>query len=159
MRNILIVAMAFISFSVFSNEVKIHVKLSPAGSFQAVSNKIAGRVAKKDGMIRANRVFVPIESFKTDIDLRDEHFKKHLKMADHPRAILSKLVGKDGKAKGTLEVAGVQKEIMISYKEEGNKIKAQFDVKASDFQLAKAQYMGVGVEDQVRVEVELTVGE
>ena len=159
MKKIFVLALSLISLNALANEVRIHVQLSPAGSFQAVSEKVTGRAARKDGMIRANRIFVPIDSFKTEMDLRDEHFKKHLKMADHPRAIVSRLIGKDGKANAVLEVAGVKKPIAITYKENGKKIKAQFSVKASDFELSKAQYMGVGVEDQVKVEVEFEVSE
>lgn len=155
MKKILATGLLFLSLNVFSQEVKIHVTLSPAGSFQATSDKVSGRVIKKEGILRASRITVPVDSFKTEIDLRDEHFKKHLKMKDHSRAILKKMIGQNGNAKGVLEVAGVDKPIAIKYQEKGNLILATFTVKASDFKLDKAQYMGVGVEDQVKVDVKI----
>jgi polyisoprenoid-binding protein YceI len=98
---------------------------------------------------------VPIKSMKTGIDLRNEHFWKHLNHEKHPKAVLSNIVGKDGKATGTLEVAGVKKPVTITYTEQGNLITAKFKVNATDYKLPKAQYMGVGVQDSVEGEVQL----
>lgn len=144
----------FISFSIFAKtEVKVFVSLSPAGSFEAVSEKIKGNVIKKDNTVTADKMWVSIETLKTGIDLRDEHFWKHLNSSNKPKAILTKVKGVNGKAQGVLEVNGVQKPIEISYKEKDGNLYAQFSVKASAFNLPKAEYLGVGVSDLVKVEV------
>lgn len=145
------------SLSAFaSNKLALNVELSPAGSFQATTEKVKGEIIKnKDGSVSAKELSVKIKTIKTGIDLRNEHFWKHLNYNKHPKAVLSGIKGSNGKATGTLEVAGVKKPIDISYTESGNTIKATFKVKASDYKLPAAQYMGVGVEDTIQGEVSL----
>lgn len=155
MKKQFLTALALVSsFSALAaNKLALNVELSPAGSFTATTDKIKGDVTKnKDGSVTAKELTVPIKSLKTGIDLRDEHLKKHLGYKEHPQAKLSDIKGKDGKATGVLEVAGVKKPIDITYTEEGNNINAKFKVKASEYKLPTAQYMGVGVEDGIEGE-------
>jgi polyisoprenoid-binding protein YceI len=126
--------------------------LSPAGSFNAVSNKAKGNIIKTGDTFTADKISVSIESFKTGIDLRDEHTWKHMNSSKNPKAVLSDVKGKGGKATGTLEVNGVKKPINITYKEVGSDINAKFTVKASEFGMKKAEYLGVGVVDTINVE-------
>lgn len=138
------------------NKLALNVELSPAGSFQATTDKVKGDIIKnKDGSVTAKQLTVNIKSMKTGIDLRNEHFWKHLNFEKHPKAVLSDIKGKDGKATGQLEVAGVKKPIEMTYSEEGNNIHAKFKVRASDYKLPTAQYMGVGAADDVQGEVSL----
>lgn len=146
------------SLSVFAQKAVVSVTLTPAGSFQATSTKVKGKLVDKGGEITADKITVNVESFKTGIDLRDEHFAKHLKASKKPAAekvTLSNLKAKDGKATADLEVNGVKKPITITYKVEGDVVKAKFNVKASTFELPKAEYLGVGVSDDVVVDVEM----
>ncbi len=133
----------------------MNVTLTPAGSFQAVSNKAKGNVIKTGDSFTADKISVSIESFKTGIDLRDEHTWKHLNSTKHPKAILSDVKGQGGKATGQLEVNGVKKPVNISYSVAGADINAKFSVKASDFGLPPKEYLGVGVGDTVTVEAVL----
>ena len=73
----------------------------------------------------------------------------------HPKAVLTDVKGQGGKATGTLEVNGVKKPITISYKEAGQEVHAKFAVKASEFGMSKAEYLGVGVNDVINVEATL----
>lgn len=156
MKIILVVLTLLTSLASFAEEkITLFVTLSPAGSFQAVSKKPKGNLIKENGAFSADKISVSIESFKTGIDLRDEHFWKHLKSEKNPKAVLHGLKGQSGKASGTLEVNGVKKPIAIAYTEKGSEILAKFKVKASDFALPKAEYLGVGVDDVVTVEVSL----
>ena len=142
------------SFTTFAeNKVTLFVELSPAGSFQAVSQKAKGNILKAGDVVTADKISVSIESFKTGIELRDEHTWKHMNSTKHPKAILTDVKGQGGKATGTLEVNGVKKPISINYKVVGQEINAKFTVKASDFAMAKAVYLGVGVNDVINVEV------
>jgi polyisoprenoid-binding protein YceI len=139
-----------------SNKLTLNVELSPAGSFQAITDKVKGDILKqKDGTITAEKLSVNIKSMKTGIDLRNEHFWKHLNAEDHPKVTLYDFKGKDGKASGKLEVAGTKRPIEITYSEQGGSINAKFKVNSSAYKLPKAQYLGVGVEDVVQGEVTL----
>ena len=148
-----ILLFSFVSFA--SGKVTLYVTLSPAGSFQAVSNKAKGDIIKQGEVFTADKISVSIESFKTGIELRDEHTWKHLKSDKHPEAILTNVKGQDGKATGVLEFSGVRKPVTMTYKVSGSEIDARFSVKASDFDLSKVEYLGVGVNDVIVVEAKL----
>lgn len=143
------------SMAMAENKVVLNVGLVPAGSFQATSLKPKGDLKKTGESFSADKIVVSIESFKTGIDLRDEHFWKHLKSSTHPKATLSNLKAQGGKATADLEVNGVKKPVNITYKVAGQEVLADFTVKASDFTLPKAEYLGVGVSDEVKVNVTL----
>ena len=147
--------LVFSTFTMAENKIILNVGLSPAGSFQATSLKPKGDLKKNGNTFTADKIIVSIESFKTGIDLRDEHFWKHMKSSTQPKATLSNLKAANGKAIAQLEVNGIKKPIQITYKEVGNEVHADFTVKASDFKLPKAEYLGVGVSNDVLVNVVL----
>ena len=132
-----------------ANQVKLYVSLSPAGSFEAVSEKMKGNLVKQNGNFSADKLTVSVESFKTGIELRDEHFWKHMKSS---RITMSNVKGSAGKGTGVLEINGVKKPVTMAYVEKGSDLTATFNVKPSEFKLQKAQYLGVGVNDDVKVE-------
>lgn len=152
MKTLVVLSLLTLSFSSFANKVTFNVTLSPAGSFQAVSNKAKGNIIKTGDSFSADKISVSIESFKTGIDLRDEHTWKHMNSSKHPKAILSDVKGQGGKATGTLEVNGVKKPVNIAYTVAGENVNAKFSVKASEFGMSKAEYLGVGVNDVINVE-------
>lgn len=137
------------------NKIIVNVDLAPAGSFQATSLKPKGDLKKNGDSFTADKIIVSVESFKTGIDLRDEHFWKHLKSSTHPKVILSNLKAKGGQATADLEVNGVKKPVQIMYKVDGEQVTANFSTKASHFALPKAEYLGVGVSDEVKIDVTL----
>jgi hypothetical protein len=156
MKAILALCLMLVSFVTFAeSKVTLFVGLSPAGSFQAVSKKPKGNIFKQGESFTADKISVSIESFKTGIDLRDEHTWKHMNSTKHPKAILTNLKAQGGKATATLEVNGVKKPINIVYKANGKEIDAKFAVKASEFNMPKAEYLGVGVNDVIKVEAVL----
>src|SRR5262245_20431347 len=132
MKYVFTSLMLMASLSSFAaSKVAINVELNPAGSFQAATDKVKGDILKaKDGSVSAKELTVMIKTMKTGIDLRNEHFWKHLDFKNHPKAVLSDIKGKDGKATGTLEINGVKKPIDIAYSESGSNINATFKVKA-----------------------------
>ena len=144
----------FASFSVLAeSKLVVNVELNPAGSFQATSENLRGELIKKNGVFTAKNISVNVESLKTGIDLRDEHFWKHMNSSKYNQAVISDLKGENGKATAQLEVAGVKRMIQISYQEEGNNIVGKFTVNAHDFKLPQAEYLVIGVEDKVVSEV------
>lgn len=156
MKNLIVLTLLLASFSSFAEEkVTLFIKLTPAGDFQAVSKKLKGNLIKEKGAFRSDKLSVSIESFKTGIDLRDEHFWKHLNSSKHSKATLTNLKAQNGKGVATLEVNGIKKPVSISYVEKGQEVEAKMKVKASDFSLPKAEYLGVGVSNDVNVVVTL----
>jgi hypothetical protein len=73
----------------------------------------------------------------------------------HPKANLTELKAKDGKGTAILEINGIKKAFNLTFAEKGQEVEAKFKLKASDFSLPKAEYLGVGVDDIVGVEVTL----
>lgn len=156
MKFVLVLCLLLSTAAAFAKaKISIFVSLSPAGSFTAVSEKPKGNLFKQGDSFTADKVSVSIESFKTGIDLRDEHFWKHLNSSKHQKAVLTDLKATGGKATANLEVNGVKKPVAIVYKVTGQEVVARFAVKASQFNLPKAEYLGVGVEDTVKVEAVL----
>lgn len=151
--TLVLVLFSFVALA--ENKVTLFITLSPAGSFQAVSTKPKGNIIKQGDVVTADKISVSIESLKTGIELRDEHTWKHLNSNKHPKAILTNVKGQGGRATGTLEVNGVKKPVNIAYKLAGQDVNAKFKVKASDFKLSKAEYLGVGVDDTITVEATL----
>jgi hypothetical protein len=142
----------FISTHAFAEKITLLVSLSPAGSFQAESKKLKGDVFFEKGIFYADRISVSIESFKTGIELRDEHFWKHLNSKKHPKATLLGLKAQSGQGSAILEINGIKKKVTISYDSKNDIVIAKFRVKASEFGLPKAEYLGVGVSDDVEVQ-------
>lgn len=150
----LILALCLMTSNAFSEDkIILNIGLNPAGSFMATSTKPKGKLTKDGDTFKADKITVSIESFKTGIDLRDEHFWKHLNSQKFSRATLSDLKAQGGKATAMLEVNGINKPINITYKVQGNEVIANFNVKASDYSLPKADYLGVGVSDEIKVDV------
>jgi hypothetical protein len=156
MKLMIFLAVLILSFnSLAEDKITMFVSLTPAGSFQAVSKKPKGNLIKENGAFSADKISVSIESFKTGIDLRDEHLWKHMQSSKFPKATLSELKASGGKGTANLEVNGIKKAVSISFQEKGQEVEAKLKVKASDFKLPKAEYLGVGVDDIVAIEVTL----
>jgi hypothetical protein len=157
MKLILVFLLLLASISAMAEEsVSLFISLTPAGSFTAVSKKVKGNLIKEGGVFKADKITVSIESLKTGIDLRDEHTWKHMNSTKHPKATLSNLKAQGGKGTFDLEVNGVTvKGVTVSYTEKGNEVLATFKVSAKSFKLPEAKYLGVGVEDTVKVDATL----
>ena len=156
MKALLVLCLISFSFvSLAERNITLFVDLTPAGSFQAVSKKAKGNIFKQGNGFISEQISVNIESFKTGIDLRDEHTWKHMNYKKHPKAILTNVKAQGGKGTATLELNGKKQPINIVYKVVGQDIKAQFAVKASSFGLPKAEYLGVGVNDVIKVRATL----
>lgn len=137
-----------------SAPVKLFVELNPAGSFIAHTDQILGSVKKMGGKWVAENIEIDLRSLKTGISLRDKHMKKKYFQTDQfPKAVLSQGSGKDGSFSGELVIRDIKKKISGEFEVQGSKVKATFTTKLSDFEIPEANYMGVGVEDEVKVEV------
>lgn len=142
----------------FAVEVTAFVKLSPSGSFEAKTNHVTGRIVSKNGKLQAKKVLVPVDSLKTGIDLRDEHLKKYLKIKDHPYITLMDLVGENGVAKATINIAGVSTQLLkIDYSVDGKKLNANFIIDVLKFKLDEVKYFNIGVDNIIKINVKLDI--
>jgi hypothetical protein len=135
--------------------IQIAVKLTPAGSFVAKSDRLKGDLSRTGAELTSQKLSVALDSFKTGMTLRDEHFCKHLGCETQPKAILSGLKASGGKGTGSLELNGIKREISFSYEEKDQTVLAKFDLNSADFKMPHAKYLGVEVNDVVNVEVRL----
>jgi hypothetical protein len=133
--------------------IQIAVKLTPAGSFVAKSERLKGDLTRTGGDITSTKLSVALDSFKTGMALRDEHFCKHLGCEAQPKAVLTDMKASGGKGSGLLELNGVKKDISFQYEEKDSNFVAKFDLNSTEFKMAKAKYLGIEVAETVSVEV------
>ena len=139
------------SFS-FAHEVVVKVSLSPAGSFEAKTSKVRGEIKKEGAKFTAESLSIKVDDLKTGIDLRDEHFKKHLNYDKFPKIVMNKIVAENGKGTGELVVNDTTNKVEFTYKNVSDKkLEATFKVKASSFKLKEAKYLEIGVDDDVEI--------
>lgn len=154
--KIFIICMAlFLPFAANAQQAMVDVSLRPAGSFKVKANDIKGVAQKKADHIEAHNVIVNLRNIQTGISLRDEHTKKHLETEKYPEAVLVSAEGKDGKGEGVLRIKGIEHKIQGTYEVQGSNLIARFGIKLSDYKIDGIKYMGVGVSDDVKMEVKL----
>lgn len=139
--------------SIANAQVQVDVVLNPMGDFKAKASDVKGHAVMKGDEVSAENIVVPLKGLKTGIELRDKHTLKYLEVDKYPEAILVSATGKGGKGKGIIKIRGVEKEVVGVYKVDGKKLKAKFKLKLSDFGINDVNYMGVGVEDEVTLQV------
>lgn len=135
----------------------VDVGLTPAGSFKGKTNDVKGFAIVKGDEVSAQNVVVNLKSLKTGIELRDKHTLKHLEITKYPTAVLVMGKGKGGKGVGKIRIRGIEKQIQGTYKVEGNELNAEFKLNLPDFKITGIKYMGVGVDDQVTLNVSVPV--
>ena len=155
LKSIILSLVLCFSISVFASDgsLSIDVSLSPVGTFKITSDKVKVKGLKKSGeQITAKKISIKKNDLKTGIDLRDEHMKKRIK----ERTISVKdITASSGSGKGTIVINKVKKEINFSYKEDGDKIKASFSLNLPDYKIDDINYMGVGVENSITLNIEI----
>ncbi|MBC7537569.1 MAG: YceI family protein [Bacteriovorax sp.] len=147
-------------FSSLSNasDLSVHMTLSPAGSFDAKTAKLRGDVVKSGDKYTADSLWVKIEDLKTGIDLRDDHFHKHLNFEKFPKISMTNIVAQSGKGSAMLTINGVPNKQDFTYKQiNDKKIEAHFNVKPSAYKLKEAKYLEIGVDDDVEVTASMDV--
>ena len=160
-RFFVVVSSLLISSGAFAQNggASVDVTLTPAGSFQAKTEKVTGTAYKTpDGGVAAENVTVQMQTLTTGIELRDKHTKKYLEADKFPMAKLIKATGKDGKGVATIEIKGIQKQYTGTYKVEGNILKASFKVHLPDVNITGVKYMGIGVAEDVTVNIAVPLG-
>lgn len=138
----------------------VEVVLNPAGSFRGETKKVTGFAYKtSDGGVAAENVQVDLRSLATGIGLRDTHTKKRLETGKYPYAKLIKATGKGGVGKALVEIKGIKREVTGTYKIVGNELQAEFPMQLKDLKITDVNYMGVGVENEVKLHVNIPIKE
>ena len=140
-----------------SKGIDVTVNLSPAGSFHITSKKIKGKLKAKGKGYIGKEISIKVKSFKTGIDLRDEHTKKRLSPKKHPKIIVTKVTAKGGKGKGVIKIKGTKKPFKFTYSVKGKLMMAEFKLNLKHFKLKDLTYLGVGAKDMVEIKANIPI--
>jgi hypothetical protein len=158
-KPICLVVISLFSLTAFSAEVGVNAKVSltPAGGFVAHTKDVQGSATINDGLVSARNIHVKLKSIVTGISLRDVHTQKHMETDRFPDAILVVAKGKAGKGRAKIKFHGIVKTVPGTYSilDEGHFLRAEFPISLKEFGITGIRYMGVGVKDQVKVDVTL----
>jgi hypothetical protein len=161
------------AWSVVRGEVRVECPLTIGGSFEAKTSAIQGTLTLTPaaGMFGGD-LSVALGTLDTGIDLRNEHLRrKYLEVDRGPgfdRAVLSGISlggGDPRRVQGrtpftaTLLLHGERRPVAgqatVHHDGSAVRVEARFPVSVSAFGIAKPQYLGVGVKDQVMVTASL----
>jgi len=157
MKNVIVVILFSMSCTAFAQSASVAVKLRPAGNFIGKTAKVTGFATMKGASVEAKNVTVDLRTLQTGIELRDEHTKKYLAVDKFPEAVLVSATGSDGKGTGVIKIKGIEQPIAGTYKVEGGNLVAEFPLTLSKFQITGIKYMGVGVDDTVKVSIAIPI--
>lgn len=152
----LLLSMSF-SYTALAQSVVVDVVLNPMGDFKAKTSDVKGEAVVNGDTVSASNIVVNLKNLKTGVELRDKHTQKHLGTDKFPEAVLVSATGKGGKGTGKIKIRGIEKDIAGVYKVDGKTLKAKFKLTLSDFGIEDINYMGVGVEDEVTLNVSVPV--
>ena len=168
-------AWAGAAWAVAAGDVKVTCPLTVGGSFQARTTALKGTVQSNTAASPSHRarLVVDLRTLDTGIDLRTEHMRANYLEVDkaqgYDQAVISdvdltglKADAPEGKARFTAMLAlhGVSRPVSgqaeVRRDGTGLKVKASFPVQLSSHMIPEPRYLGVGVKDQVIVEVTFT---
>lgn len=135
-------------------EIKITGSIYPAGSFELRCSQILGLYPVKNKKIyKAKLVKAEVKCFKSEIELRDEHFYKFLKADLFPYLSISNLTLSPKKSSGLVKIQSIEKMKNLEFKEKGKNFLTSFEISLEEFQLVAPNYMGAKVKDSLLIEV------
>jgi polyisoprenoid-binding protein YceI len=148
------------------NTVKAYVVLNPAGDFVGHLKVVSGFATVQGDQYQAKNVVVDLNSLVTGFETRDDHAKnKYLEVKKFPQAILLEASGSKNQGKARIKLRDQIQEVSGTYKvinagkSTGKSISADFKIKLSEFGIKDISYKGIGVEDDVRIEVVIPIKE
>ena len=152
-------------------QIVVVCPLTVGGGFEAKSQSVSGEVAvgrESTGPITGS-LSVDLRTLKTGIGMRDKHMlDNYLEVDNGPdfeKATIENIqIEKlDGKTtfNGTLVLHGERRPITgsatLERRDGGYTVQAEFPVRVSEYKIPKPTYLGVGVQDEIRIKVALTV--
>jgi polyisoprenoid-binding protein YceI len=156
---------------VTSGHVVVVCPLTVGGGFEAKTEAVSGQVSlggDQPGTLNG-AMSVDLRTLKTGIGMRDRHMRdNYLEVEKAPGFEMATIEGiqiekLDGKTtfNGTLVLHGERRAVTglatIARQRDGYNVEAEFPVKVSEFNIPKPTYLGVGVQDQIRIKIALTV--
>jgi polyisoprenoid-binding protein YceI len=138
------------------------------GSFEAKTTAVSGNVTPMSGGALKGALAVELVKLETGISLRDRHLRQnYLEVQKGPDFSVAKLDNikierLPGKTtfKGTLTLHGQQREVSgtadVQQDGKGYRVDASFPLLISSFQIPEPKYLGVGVQDEITIKVNLT---
>ncbi len=155
---------------VSNGDVRVVCPMTVGGSFEARTTALSGSLAASG----PNEITVDLRNLDTGIALRNDHLRESYlevgKGDGFDTAVLSEIAiaAADPAAfqgrttfTGTLRLHGVSKPVTgsVELRRQGGalRVAASFPVRLADFGIAEPRYLGVGVKDEVRVNVTLAV--
>jgi polyisoprenoid-binding protein YceI len=164
------------SWRVVQGDVRVICPMTIGGSFDAKTTALSGSITRSTSGVRPfeGTLAVDLDTLDTGIGLRNEHLREnYLEVGRGPAfesATLSEIdlqglnpdapEGK-GSFSGSLTLHGqtrtVTGTVEIRPAGAGLRVRAAFPVRLPDYDIRKPRYLGIGVEDIVRVEVAFDV--
>jgi hypothetical protein len=158
-----------INLSEVKNAITFQAVIRPGGAKingapgTEVQKPLAGQLEVKDNKISGDATF-QLKAFNTGISLRDSHLKdKYLQVEQYPEAKLkmkSFAISETGAPfEGTLTLHGKENKVsgIVKSKKVNNKydLSFDFDVNIKDYGIEVPSYLGVRVEEKVKIEVNI----
>lgn len=147
----------FVSLPSLANKVSIHCNTSPMGKFTLEGTELSGSVFQDGDKYLGKNLRLDLRSLQSGNKLRDEHVQDYFETKKYSHATLIKGIGRDSKFAAELSIHGVTKKVSGTYAIDKGVGTAEFLTKLSDFNIKPAMYLGVGVEDEVRVTVTMPI--
>jgi len=155
MKKIIYLLLFILSTSAFSQgSFKAQIELSPVGSFEIKGKRVKGHITKAGSSYTADKISISVKSLKSGIDLRDEHM---LKRFTSKKIIVTEAKGSSGKGECYIEINGIKKKTLFTFKDSGSKALIQLSIKLSDFKFKKLKYLGVKVQDMVKIKAKVNI--
>ncbi len=136
MKSIFFLSLFMVSSIAAAKSVIIDVSLDPSGWFKIESDKIVGKLFYKDTKFSGDYIMVPFSSFTTGDKKRDKEILSRLKHTAGPSIEIRNFRTHKGKAKATIVIQHVKKDIEIAYTRfEDSYLKTWFELDLKDFHI------------------------
>jgi polyisoprenoid-binding protein YceI len=159
-------------YSVAGGKITVVCSLTVGGNFEATTKSLSGELsvppAAGDAVAIQGTFQVDFQTLETGIGLRDRHMRRAYLEVDKGQEFsmgtlsnlrIEKLEGKTT-FKGTLRLHGQYKDVSgtaeLQRRDRSIRVQARFPLRLSEFQIPTPAYLGVGVRDEVQVNVTLT---
>lgn len=155
------------SYRVTSGQVTATLPMTIGGSFEAKTTALSGTLTPAAAGSINGAVLIELSTFETGISLRDRHLRNNyfevqrgaeFAVAKLENIKVERLSGKST-FRGTLMLHGVRREISgtadVQSNGRGYRLNATFPLRISDFKIPEPQYLGVGVTDEISIQVAL----
>ena len=156
------------ALQVTGGDVTVVCPMTIGGTFEAKTTAVTGTVTPVNGGALKGTLAVELVKLETGISLRDRHLRQnYLEVQKGPDFSVAKLDNikverLPGKTtfKGTLTLHGQQREVSgtADVQQDGKayRVAASFPLLISSFQIPEPKYLGVGVQDEITIKVNLT---